>query len=68
MSKPCCQSCGRRIPELHTKCASCRAKRTAAIKAGIAARRDREPTEAELDAMIAEQRQRLPAWWKEPGR
>lgn len=29
----------------------------------------REPTEAELDAIIAEQMKCLPAWWnKEPGR
>ncbi len=33
-------------------------------RAGARGRRE-EPTEAELDAVIAEQRKRLPPWWNE---
>ena len=61
---PKCLACGRRAPDRnrhgnvhsHGMCRTCaRAKKEAEI--------EHEPTEAELDAMIAEQMKCLPSWW-----
>ncbi len=48
------------------KCASCQQTHEATVRAAIDRREvepDDEPTEEELEAIIAEQRQCLPAWW-----
>jgi hypothetical protein len=74
MKKHCCNWCGRRVPEAHHKCAKCRARLTASIKAAqkrslspTGRRRkmldDKEPTAAEIEKMIAEQMRCLPDWW-----
>lgn len=68
MARPPCSHC-RRCPVGKSRragrlglCVSCFA---AGIGRAERPPRDDEPTEADLDALIAEQRANLPPWWKD---
>jgi hypothetical protein len=63
-----CRWCKREVKPPDLRCARCRARHSEAVKIGMkkrAARRieEDEPTEAELEAIIAEQSKNLPSWW-----
>ena len=63
MSPRTCADCGDRPPRRTAGrlCDRCYHRR----RRGTVLLADPEPTEAELDAMIAEQMRCLPAWWEE---
>lgn len=70
--KPCCcRTCGRKLPRDSTflRCVFCQEKSRQKRRKAKEAREAEfgpdnvGPTEAQLDAMIAEQMKHLPAWW-----
>ena len=66
MDRKVCRQCGRKIMPTRERCARCEARHVQAVAAGrikAAETQRHEPTEAELDVMIAEQRANLPEWW-----
>lgn len=69
-----CRTCGRKVQYISNgKCFGCRGRvltakqrerqRKLKLRRRIEAAEQYEPTEAELDAIIAEQRKNLPGWW-----
>lgn len=73
-----CRWCGKRVLSRSVKprrspsmCQTCSRKHAKKIRDGIASgrrTRDHEPTKDELEATIAQQMKRLPAWWEASSR
>ena len=67
--KAYCQRCERRIA-IYARglCWRCHQKSGERDRFAARSTRDTGPTEAELDALIAEQRKCLPPWWEDDAR